>query len=93
MNKSLLVVGYTTRHVAASAAAAGYTVYAVDHFCDQDLISCTADYLAFDELDEMPFAAEQMIKKYHPDYVVTTSGAELLEFDNKLFRCILSLHL
>jgi len=84
MNKTLLVVGYTTRHVAASAAAAGYTVYAVDHFCDQDLLSCTADCLAFDELDELPFAAEQMIEKYHPDYVVTTSGAELLEFDHRL---------
>ncbi len=84
MSKTLLVVGYTTRHVAASASAAGYTVYAVDHFCDQDLLSCTADHLAFDELEELPFAAAEMISRYHPDYVVTTSGAELLEFPNHL---------
>ena len=84
MNKTLLVVGYTTRHVAASAADAGYTVYAIDHFCDQDLLSCTADHLAFDELDELPFALKQMIAKYHPDYIVTTSGAELLDVPNRL---------
>lgn len=82
--KSVLVAGYATRHVAASAAAAGYTVYAADHFCDQDLLCCTADHRAFDELGELPFAAEELISLYHPDYVVTTSGAELLEFENRL---------
>ena len=84
MSKSVLVVGYTTRHVAASAAAAGYTVYAADHFCDQDLLPCTADHMAFDELEELPFAADELIQKYHPDYVVTTSGAELLVLDGGL---------
>ena len=84
MSKSVLVVGYTTRHVAASAAAAGYTVYAADHFCDQDLLPCTADHMAFDELEELPFAADELIQKYHPDYVVTTSGAELLPIANRL---------
>ena len=82
--KSVLVAGYSTRHVAKSAAAAGYTVYAADHFCDQDLLCCTADHRAFDELEELPFAAEELISRYHPDYVVTTSGAELLEFENRL---------
>ncbi|HJJ32476.1 MAG TPA: ATP-grasp domain-containing protein [Methanocorpusculum sp.] len=84
MSKSVLVVGYTTRHVAASAYAAGFTVYAVDHFCDADLIEVTEDRMAFDELEELPFCFEEMFSKYHPDYVVTTSGAELLEFPNRL---------
>ena len=84
MSKSVLVAGYTTRHVAASAAAAGFTVYAADYFCDQDLLSCTADHIAFDELEDLPFAAEELIRRYHPDFVVTTSGAELLEFENRL---------
>jgi len=83
-NKSVLVVGYTTRHVAASAFSAGYTVYAVDHFCDEDLISCTADVMAFDELEEMPHCLQAMFEKYHPDYVVTTSGAELFAVQNRL---------
>ena len=33
----ILVAGFATRHVAQSAALAGYEVCAVDHFCDQDL--------------------------------------------------------
>jgi len=83
-NKSVLVVGYTTRHVAASAAAAGFTVYAVDHFCDLDLLSCTADAMAFEELEEIPGCFQVMYEKYHPDYVVTTSGAELLDVPHRL---------
>lgn len=82
--KSVLVAGYTTRHVAASAARAGYEVYAVDHFCDQDLIWYTKDHLAFDELDELPFAVEEMLERYNIDHIVTTSGAELLEISNRL---------
>ncbi|NLC90205.1 MAG: ATP-grasp domain-containing protein [Methanocorpusculum parvum] len=82
--KSVLVAGYTTRHVAASASRAGYDVYAVDHFCDQDLISCTKDHLAFDELDELPFAVDGMLERYDIDHVVTTSGAELLEIPRRL---------
>lgn len=84
MSKSVLVAGFTTRHVAVSAAKAGYDVYAVDHFCDADLLSVVKDHLAFDELDELPFAISQMVEKYHPDYVVTTSGAELLDVPNRL---------
>jgi len=82
--KSVLVAGYTTRHVAASAARAGYDVYAVDHFCDQDLIWYTKDHLAFDELDELPFAVEEMLETYDIDHVVTTSGAELLPVRDRL---------
>ncbi|MDV0444352.1 ATP-grasp domain-containing protein [Methanorbis rubei] len=78
MSPSVLVAGYTTRHVAASAARAGYDVYAVDHFCDQDLLWCTKDAFAFDELNELPFAIEEMLDRYEIDMVVTTSGAELL---------------
>ena len=82
--KRVLVAGYTTRHVAASAARAGYEVYAVDHFCDQDLLWCTKDHLAFDEVDELPFAISDMLEKYDIDYVVTTSCAELLYVKNRL---------
>lgn len=80
----VLVAGYTTRHVVKSAAKAGYTVYAVDHFCDEDLIPYCADYLAFDELDELPFTVEEMLERYDIDYVVTTSGAELLDVPKRL---------
>ncbi|MCQ2355570.1 MAG: ATP-grasp domain-containing protein [Methanocorpusculum sp.] len=84
MSPSVLVAGYTTRHVAKSAARAGYDVYAVDHFCDQDLLWCTKDVMAFDELDELPFALEEMLARHQIDCVVTTSGAELLEVPKRL---------
>ncbi|HJK03642.1 MAG TPA: ATP-dependent carboligase, partial [Methanocorpusculum sp.] len=84
MSPSVLVAGYTTRHVAKSAAQQGYDVYAVDHFCDQDLLWCTKDAIAFDELDELPFAIEEMLGRYDIDYVITTSGAELLDVPNRM---------
>ncbi len=84
MSKSVLVAGFTTRHVAVSAAKAGYTVYAIDHFCDADLTAVVADHMAFDELDELPFAIEEMMRRHNPDFVVTTSGAELLNVPKRL---------
>lgn len=84
MSPAVLVAGYTTRHVAASAHRAGYDVYAVDHFCDQDLLWCTQDVLAFDELDELPFAISEMLSRHAVDVVVTTSGAELLDIPGRL---------
>lgn len=84
MKPSVLVAGYTTRHVAKSAARAGYDVYAVDHFCDQDLLWCTKDALAFDELEELPYAMEEMSARHAIDCVVTTSGAELLNIPKRL---------
>lgn len=84
MSPAVLVAGYTTRHVALSAYRAGYDVYAVDHFCDQDLLWCTRDVLAFDELDELPFAISEMLSQHAVDFVVTTSGAELLEIPGRI---------
>ena len=71
MSKSVLVAGFTTRHVAVSAAKAGYDVYAVDHFCDADLTAVVKDHLAFDELDELPFAIEEMMAKYNHFHKLT----------------------
>ncbi|HJJ27996.1 MAG TPA: ATP-grasp domain-containing protein [Methanocorpusculum sp.] len=81
---AVLVAGYTTRHVARSAARAGYAVYAVDHFCDEDLLPFCAGHMVFDELEELPFAIESMLEKHAIDYVVTTSGAELLAVPRRL---------
>jgi hypothetical protein len=72
----ILVAGFTTRHVAQSAAAAGYEVCAVDHFCDQDLAWCTKDQVQFDELDDLPDAVDRMCRKHTFELLVVTSGAE-----------------
>jgi predicted ATP-grasp superfamily ATP-dependent carboligase len=72
----VLIAGFATRHVAQSAWKAGYTVYAVDHFCDQDLSWYTEDRLKFEELDELPDGIMEMVRRHNPDFFVPTSGAE-----------------
>lgn len=79
MKPSVLVVGFSTRHVARSAFHAGYNVYAVDHFCDQDLAFYTKDHIGFKELYELPEAVREMQARHKIDYLVATSGAETLD--------------
>jgi hypothetical protein len=78
MTRSVLVMGFSTRHVARSAHEAGYTVYAVDHFCDQDLSWYTRDRIRFEELADLPTAVQEMCSRYRIDWAVPTSGAETL---------------
>jgi len=78
MQQHILVAGFSTRHVVQSAWKAGYATYAIDHFCDQDLFWYTQDRMRFEELDEIPRLIESMCEKYPIDYLVVTSGAELL---------------
>ncbi|HUU74720.1 MAG TPA: ATP-grasp domain-containing protein [Methanoregulaceae archaeon] len=79
MNRSVLVVGFSTRHVAKSAFQAGFEVYAIDHFCDQDLAWYTRDRIRFEELGELPVAVEEMCLRHRIDLIIVTSGAESLK--------------
>jgi len=81
MKGRVLVAGFATRHVAQSAFRANYLVYAVDHFCDQDLTWYTKDRIRFDELEELPSAIEEICGRHQFDLVVMTSGAEDLLTD------------
>lgn len=78
MRGRVLVAGFATRHIAQSAYAAGYDVYAVDHFCDQDLLFYTRDAMAFEELGDLEGAVEEMCRRHSPDLVVAASGAEAM---------------
>jgi Predicted ATP-dependent carboligase related to biotin carboxylase len=80
----ILVAGFATRHVAQSAARAGYEVCAVDHFCDQDLFWCTEDRIKFEELEELPEAIDRMCRLHKFDFAVATSGAEEIAFPVRL---------
>jgi len=80
----VLVAGFATRHVAQSAARAGYEVCAVDHFCDQDLFWCTEDRIKFEELEELPEAIDRMCRLHKFDFAVATSGAEEIAFPVRL---------
>jgi predicted ATP-grasp superfamily ATP-dependent carboligase len=79
MKPSILVAGFSTRHVAMSAYHAGFEVYAVDHFQDQDLSWYTEESLGFEELRDLPGAIAEMLARHHVDYAVLTSGAESLQ--------------
>lgn len=81
MSGRVLIAGFATRHVAQSAYRAGYSVCAVDHFCDQDLTWYTEDRLRFDDLDELPHAVEQMCGRHRFNMIVLTSGAEDMPSD------------
>jgi len=72
----VLVAGFATRHVVSSAKKAGYEVYAVDHFCDQDLCRDACEHRRFDELDEIPDLIEEICSGRSIDWFVATSGAE-----------------
>ena len=80
MKGRILVAGFATRHVAQSAALAGYEVCAVDHFCDQDLYWYTRDRMPFRDLDDLPGTVDRMCRRYSFDLVIATSGAEDLTF-------------
>ncbi|MBP2132583.1 putative ATP-grasp superfamily ATP-dependent carboligase [Methanomicrobium sp. W14] len=80
----VLVAGFATRHVVCSAYNAGYRVYAIDSFCDQDLRRATEYCRTFEELAEIPGIVEELDKKEDFDFIVTTSGAENLEFTKKV---------
>jgi predicted ATP-grasp superfamily ATP-dependent carboligase len=82
MIRKVLVAGFATRHVAQSAWGAGWQVYAVDHFCDQDLSFYTQERVPFAELEDLPGAVEELCRMHSPDVMVVTSGAELLPSRN-----------
>ncbi len=78
MRNRVLVAGFATRHVAQSARRAGYTVYAVDNFCDQDLAWCTEDCITYEESTEIPEKIAEMAARHPVDALVVTSGAEAI---------------
>ncbi|HVN66172.1 MAG TPA: ATP-grasp domain-containing protein [Methanomicrobiales archaeon] len=76
MKGRVLIAGFTTRHVVQSAWKAGYTVCAVDHFCDLDLPWYTEDRLKFEELEDLPDRIMEMARRHRADWFIPTSGAE-----------------
>ena len=76
MSKKVLVAGFATRHVARSAYNAGCRVFAVDNFCDQDLLWITESYTTFNEINEIASIVEELDEKENFDIIVATSGAE-----------------
>ncbi|MDO5844202.1 MAG: ATP-grasp domain-containing protein, partial [Methanocorpusculum sp.] len=54
------------------------------YFCDADLRSIADDFISFEEVEELGSKINEMLARHEVDYVVTTSGAELLEVPKRL---------
>ena len=79
MNGRLLVAGFSTRHIAASARRAGYNVVAVDHFCDLDLEETADSCLCFETLEELASLAARSAQECGVEGFLAGSGAETLD--------------
>lgn len=79
MSGRILVAGFATRHVAQSAHRAGYKVYAVDKFCDQDLAWYTEDCVTYEDCTEIPEKIAEMASRHRMDAMVVTSRAEAID--------------
>ena len=75
----ILIVGYSVRHIACSAARAGHEVNAADSFCDLDLEACSyGTTLLPQPLDtrQAESLIQTYIEKFSPDAVVLGPGLE-----------------
>ncbi|MDK2892850.1 ATP-grasp domain-containing protein [Methanohalophilus sp.] len=82
--EKILVIGYSSRNIVSSAHRAGYEVFAIDAFCDQDLQKLTVDCCKIDEEDVRNPDTDKIagiIKSFNTDfdYVILGSGFETFE--------------
>lgn len=76
---NILVVGYSVRHIACSAARAGHKVVAADGFCDLDLRDCAYDVAPFPKplnRDQAERLIQSYVEIFSPDAVVLGPGLE-----------------
>ncbi len=76
----ILVISNSSRSIICSARKAGHEVYALDHFCDVDLLRCAKKAEILDNISETRIneLAESC------DAVITGPGFEKLRFKNML---------
>ncbi|GFO96498.1 hypothetical protein ig2599ANME_0687 [groundwater metagenome] len=79
----ILVIGNSTRSIVCSAKRAGYTVYALDNFCDVDMRNCADSAFLLGSASE-----EKIYELAHSfgetDGVILCPGFERLKFKNIL---------
>ncbi len=71
----LLIIGFSVRHIACSAARAGHCVVAADAFCDLDLDRCASETFLLNQ-DEALQSLQALVEKVSPDAVVLGPGLE-----------------
>ncbi|MCQ6963118.1 ATP-grasp domain-containing protein [Methanolobus chelungpuianus] len=85
--KNVLVIGFSTRNAICSGCRAGYNMYAIDAFCDQDMLRCAADARRlvpegrFDSKLIDPSVLMEAIESFGVDFdaIIPASGFETLE--------------
>ena len=85
--QDILVIGFSTRNIVCSATRAGYNVYSIDAFADQDLVECAVASKMFD-LDEIANVKDisrekivELIDSFGIDFdaIVLGSGFEMMD--------------
>lgn len=85
--KNVLVIGFSTRNAICSGSRAGYNMYAIDAFCDQDMLRCAADARRlvpegrFDSKLIDPLVLMEAIESFGVDFdaIIPASGFETLK--------------
>jgi predicted ATP-grasp superfamily ATP-dependent carboligase len=86
---NVLVIGFSARNIVCSGSRAGYNMYAIDAFCDQDTIGCC---IATKELPhELDIRSKDaadivldMVRSFEVDFdaIVPGSGFEAMDFSS-----------
>jgi predicted ATP-grasp superfamily ATP-dependent carboligase len=71
----LLIIGFSVRHIACSAARAGYSIAAADAFCDIDLCECASETFLLSRDGAMQ-SLQALVENVSPDTVVLGPGLE-----------------
>ena len=91
--KNVLVIGFSTRNAVCSGSRAGYNMFAIDAFCDQDMLKCAnaAKKLEtqgrFNSKGIEPALLYEMINSFGVDFdaIIPASGFETLELPESRF--------
>ena len=74
-----LIVGYSVRHIACSAARSGHEVFAADCFCDLDLEVCAKDVVLLPQtlnVEQAERLIQTYVEEFSPEAVVLGPGLE-----------------
>ncbi|MDW7731295.1 MAG: ATP-grasp domain-containing protein [Methanolobus sp.] len=90
--KNILVIGFSTRNIICSGKRAGYNMFAIDAFCDHDMLECAeaAKKLdtgeGFDARNIEAARTSEMIESFGIDFdaIIPASGFETMEFPEHL---------
>jgi len=91
--RNVLVIGFSTRNVVCSGCRAGYNMYAIDAFCDQDMLRCASSAKKLETQGRFnsncvePAMLSEMIESFGVDFdaIIPASGFETLELPESRF--------